>query len=302
MDAWRGIFVVDGGASKTACALMRPDGSVMGRHQAGPCNLWQDPEGAIGAIRAGWVGCGGSDQLADGICLSAGLAGLSGPGSPALVRTAFAGFRQVLLSGDGYAALVGCVGAEPGALIAVGTGSVGCGFDTCGAYAQRGGWGFPAGDRGGGAWIGLQAVTRWLEARDGLRPAMPVLGAALEARLGHDRSAILGWLRGASPARFASLAPAVLAAADRDPAAAGLLHEAAAHLGRLAGGLCHGGTIAVAGGLAAPLLPYLAMLDGGIDVRLAVADAALAGAFKIAQGVRPPEYTAPLYAGDLGCL
>ena len=300
MDACDGIFVVDGGASKTACAWMRPDGHVLARHQAGPCNLWQDSRGAVAAILAGWEGCGGSERLAGGTCLSAGLAGLSGPGLPEFVRTAFAGFRQVLLSGDGYAALVGCVGAEPGALIAVGTGSVGCRFDAHGAYAQRGGWGFPAGDRGGGAWIGLQAVTRWLEARDGLRPAMPALGAALEACLGCDRRAILAWLRGASPARFASLAPLVLEAAGRDEAAAGLLHEAAAHLRVLARGLCDGGSVALAGGLAAPLLPTLAALEGGFDFRLAAADAALQGAFAIAQGVRPPEYPQPLYAGGMG--
>jgi glucosamine kinase len=123
-----------------------------------------------------------------------------------------------------------------------------------------GGWGFPIGDRGGGAWLGFRLVGDWLERRDGLSPitADGPLWEAVRARLGETRPDILAWLRRARPTDFAGLTPAIVAAAAQgDAYADALLDEAAAHLLRLAQALRPSPTepLCLSGGLASVLAP-----------------------------------------------
>lgn len=298
------VFAVDGGASKTDATLFDGAGIALATVREGPCNLYQESAVGIAAIRAAWAGCCAAAGLepvaaAARTTISAGLAGISGPGTQAMFHAAFGAFKHCLLSSDGYAGLVGAFAGGPGGLVSVGTGVVGCRFDAAGFYAQLGGWGFPVGDQGGGAWLGLHLASAWLAHRDGMvmHPGSVGLWRELEAVLGADRGTILGRLRKAPPATYATLAPLAIAAdLAGDAFARELLDAAARHLANLAQAL--GETrVALGGGLAGSLAPRVAraLAGSGVAIDLAARADPIRGALRIAQGVRPAEFI----GGDL---
>ena len=235
------VLAVDGGGTKTEAALLTQDGRELARARTGPCNLYQDPAGGLTAVRVAWEHCRAAAGLGGNAesetCLSAGLAGVSAAGADSRFRTAFAGFAQRRLSSDGYVALLGAFEAAPGALLSIGTGVVAYRLESSGAFRMLSGWGFPAGDRGGGAWLGFRLIADWLESRDGygLLPADHALAERAAELVGKRRDAILDWLRRARPGDFAALArPIVELALAGDGYARGLLQEAAGHHARLA--------------------------------------------------------------------
>lgn len=234
------VLAVDGGGTKTEAALLARDGRELARARTGPCNLYQDPAGGLAAVREAWERCraaAGLDGHAEAeTCLSAGLAGVNAGGAGSRFREAFAGFAERRLSSDGYVALLGAFEAAPGALLSIGTGVVAYRLESGGAFRMLSGWGFPAGDRGGGAWLGFRLAGDWLESRDGYGPLPadhPLVETVAEL-VGRRRDTILDGLRRARPGDFAALArPIVEQAAAGDTYARGLLDEAAGHHARL---------------------------------------------------------------------
>ncbi len=287
------VLCIDGGGTKTEASLRNTDGRDIAQSRTGPCNLFQDPESGLAAITQAWHACCATAGLtpadaAPRTALSAGLAGIHAPGATARLTSHFEAFAELFLSSDGYTMLAGAVPHGPGRLIAVGTGTVGCRFDPAGRFILRGGWGFPVGDEGSGAWLGLQMVAAWLRHRDGAErdPASEPLWQALELKLGQERHQILGWLRGAPPAHFASLAE--IALASPAPAAQRLLDRAATHLRHLALALGGEEPLHLSGGLATSLAPRLRALMSPHQVT-PCAPSALDGAFAIAMGMRDAE-------------
>jgi glucosamine kinase len=288
------VFAVDGGGTKTNTALLDGGGRVLATARGGACNLYQAPDAGLAEIRTCWHTCCATLGLdatdAAGCTISAGLAGVTAAGAPERFAAAFQDFGQALLSSDGYIALVGAFGAEPGAMVSIGTGVVGVRFNAAGEFRQLGGWGFPSGDAGGGAWIGLELVRAWLEHRDGVAPVPEAdpLWRAVEAEVGQERSAVLAHLAGARPAVFAALAPLVIAAEDAFSAA--LLSRAAGHVAALAIALREHDVV-LGGGLAPSLAPLVAPRLGGHGIRLSDRPAdPLLGACMVAIGIRPPQF------------
>ncbi len=292
------VLAMDAGGTGTRAALHAPDGTLLSRAEAGPGNLHQDRAAALatlaGLARRCLASAGPGAPPEAEICLSAGLAGLSAAGAADAVRAAFAGFGRVVLMTDSYAALTGAFAGGAGALMVIGTGSAGRARLPDGTLRRLGGWGFPAGDPGGGAWLGLQLIGAWLDRRDGIgreSRLWPVLDAALPA----GRAALLAWMRAARPADYAAFARPLAEAAD-DPVAAALLDRGFESLLRLARGLTAGSDIdlTLTGGLAPVFVARLAGALAG-PVALAAADAALRGAFLVGRGKAPPE---PAEASD----
>ena len=299
MTRHRFVLAVDGGGSKTEAELTDGAGHVLARARAGRCNLYQDAQAGLAALDAAWCHCcaaAGLDPLAAAkeTLLSAALAGAGAALGRAHFHASALSFAGSWLSTDAYASLLGAFDGGPGVLLGIGTGTVACLRDADGRFVRIGGWGFPAGDQGGGAWMGLQLVTAWLQHLDGARPPTTldgVLWAAAERHVGSGREAILEWLRHAAPADFAGLAPTVLRAAQQGaPLADQILDEAAGHLERLVRALRPGQALPVAlgGGLAAALAPRL---QSRLERTLALQQgAALRGAWLIAAGLAPPEF------------
>ncbi|MEK9660342.1 MAG: BadF/BadG/BcrA/BcrD ATPase family protein, partial [Alphaproteobacteria bacterium] len=112
---------------------------------------------------------------------------------------------------DAYIACVAAHGGRPGAVVIVGTGSVGYRIEAPGRCRLIGGWGFPAGDEGSGAWLGREAVAQALHVLDGRYRHRPTaLHRAVIAHCGGTREAMLAWLFQAPSGRFAELAPLVV--------------------------------------------------------------------------------------------
>ena len=251
---------VDGGGSGTRALLARPDGAVIGDGQAGPSGLsrgiapaWQAIESATlrafesaGLRPADWRDC----------ALGAGLAGASHQPWHDAFLAANIGFARIALDHDSFTMLLGAHGGGPGAIVAAGTGSVGEALRADGSRRTLGGWGFPIGDEGSGAWLGWHAVRHAQAALDGRASAGPLARHVWQV-CGGDHGALLEWCRSAGQFEYAQLAPAVFGAEGDDVHAAALLASAVTELEALALALDPEGALplAVSGSVGRRLAP-----------------------------------------------
>ena len=274
---------IDGGGSGTRVRLARPDGSLVGFGSGGPSALMGGPEAALRAIKtalaAAFTAAGvvppGSRRLAVGM----GVAGATHQPWVEALRKSAPEFGCFEVESDAYTALLGAHGGQPGAVVAIGTGSVGMAEDAHGTRRFVGGWGFPAGDEASGAWMGLRAVAHTEQVSDGRRAEGPLAGAVIKAA---GEEGLRAWVVRANQNRYASLAPLVLAQVHADGAARSIVVDAAAEAARLATALDPDGALPLAwcGGLAAPLQPFLPQ-DLLVRSRAPLADSAT-GALRLA--------------------
>jgi len=227
-----------------------------------------------------------------------GLAGANNEAQRARFVAAAPAVGALRVATDAYIAALGAHNGAPGAIVIVGTGSVGYRIEATGGSLLVGGWGFPVGDEGSGAWLGRAALAQALQFMDGRYPGRPSeLHAALIERCGPSRDDMLEWLLGASSTRYAELAPLVIECAGRGDAAALQLATAAGiEIDALAQALDPGRQVplSLVGGLAQPLTPYLpAPLRDWMREPL---DEPVAGALLLAQGRAPDENLA--WGGD----
>jgi glucosamine kinase len=289
------LIAVDGGATGTRVRVADAAGQRLGEGHAGPSSL------SLG-VAAAWTNIGVALDLA---LADAGLA--PSALADARVGCALAGSRNAgrraaffdsnplglptLLMTDGYASLIGALGGQPGTVLAVGTGVAAHRLHSDHTTSECSGWGFPQGDEGGGAWIGLHAARAVLRHYDGRDTRPSLLHGALTAVMGHTVAALQDWLVGAPSTKLAQLAPLVLAAAaEQDAVALQILHAAGAELALCAQALDGGDPtvpVALVGGLAAALLPYL---PADLTSRIVPAQgAALDGVLLVLAGRAPEE-------------
>ena len=278
------LLGVDGGGTGTRVLLARPDGGVIGRGAAGPSALARGISSAwaeIGrAVALAFADAGLPTAPAGRCALGAGLSGANHRPWHLAFLQANPGFARLELETDAFTMLLGAHAGGFGAIVASGTGSVGEVWHADGRRASVGGWGFPIGDEGSGAWLGFHAMQHAQHAMDGrIRPG--VLAHAVWARCGNDRDALLGWCAQANQFEYAQLAPLVFDAQAADPAAAELLVGATAALALMARALDPDGRVplAVSGSVGQRLAPRLA---ADLRARLVeVADGADAGALNL---------------------
>lgn len=257
---------VDGGGSGTRVRLADRDGRELAEGAGGPSGLlhgigraWAAVEDAAAqAFRAAGLAIPDRQHVAIGL----GLAGVHNKQWAAEFVAANPGYARVALETDAGTTLLGAHQGQAGAIIALGTGSVGEVMLADGSRYEVGGWGFPSGDEAGGAWIGLRAVNHIQQVVDGRATGSPFASAVIAA-CGGTRDAIQVWLANATQTQYAQLARLVLQYADADagadPTARAILLEAGRQVALIAHALDAGASlpIALCGGLAAPLRPYL---------------------------------------------
>ncbi len=223
---------IDGGGTGTRARLTHTDGRFLGEGHSGPSGLTQGIEQAWTHIRLAIldaIQCSELQGLAAPVAANTALGlGLAGANNTKLQQQFFAanpGYRRLKLESDAYTSLLGAHGGQPGALLAIGTGSVGLARHADGRRVEVGGWGFPSGDDGSGAVLGLRALNLAQRVLDGRLPAGPLADAVIAAT-GSTPQAVLGWSCSASQNRFATLAPLIFEHAERDPQAAALIDYA----------------------------------------------------------------------------
>lgn len=217
------------------------------------------------------------------ISLGLGLAGVMTSGDKYRISQEFLDFHSVFVESDAVTACLGAHGSRDGGLVIVGTGSSAV-ARIDGRNIGIGGRGFLLGDDGSGARIGLEALRQALLAADGLREHTP-LSRRLMANFANDPVAATRWSLTAKSNDYAAFAPSVFRSADLgDAVALPIVKEAAKSIDTLIQTLSKMGAknIALVGGIAAPLSPYLARKSAG---HLVVPERdALEGAIMLANG------------------
>ncbi len=220
--------VVDGGGS--GCRLMAFDasGTPCATATNGPASLSLGEEQAWRHIRLGLRALAAQLGEAEDWVPSQLWLGLAGALQPARCERFLAlppASIRVTLVTDGHAQLLGAGGGAAGACVAMGTGSVLHWLDESGRAGMAGGWGYPIGDEGSGAWLGSQLVNAYLWFRDlhETGNATAPVFQALEERIGRSISDVQSWSTCKSPTDMASLVPLIVAAGERGDALANTL-------------------------------------------------------------------------------
>ncbi|MDC8757427.1 BadF/BadG/BcrA/BcrD ATPase family protein [Janthinobacterium fluminis] len=253
---------VDGGGSGTRVRLSRADGSELAQGQNGPSGLAHGIDQAwvaVGnAVLKAFSAAGIAHPPLRHCAIGLGLAGVHNCQWATKFLEKNPGYAAIALESDALTTLLGAHQGQPGAVVAIGTGSVGEVLDARGERREVGGWGFPSGDEAGGAWIGMRAVGHAQQVADGRAAASAFASTVLDACGGH-RDAFQGWLAAANQTAYAQLARLVLEHAADDPTARAILAEAGAQVALIAAALDPSGQLPVAlcGGLAEPLRAYL---------------------------------------------
>jgi N-acetylglucosamine kinase-like BadF-type ATPase len=258
------ILGLDGGGTGTTTWIAEVDGRVLGRGQAGPSNITAiGASAALGSldlsIQAAFQDSGLDACPIEVACL--GIAGFDREEDRTLLRrwadgTAWA--RRLVLVNDGDLVLAAGTPEGWGVALIAGTGSIAVGRDRESRKTRCGGWGFVLGDEGSAfavAVAGLRRVARRADGREPVAPGADILSRRIfQALRVSEPSELVGaiYSGGFDRARVASLAPAVVEAAQEDPALARDILEPAGHeLAELVAGVAHnlgwhGGPLALA--------------------------------------------------------
>ena len=192
----RFLIGVDGGGTGTRARLQDAQGRTLGHGRAGASGLSQGIAQAwhhvVQAVAQAFADAGLAPVAPAEIALGLGLAGAIVPAQRQAFLAADPGYAACVLHSDAITLLAGAHRGRPGIIVAAGTGSVGAVQTAAGALREVGGWGFPVGDEGSGAWLGLRAVQLAQAAFDG-RAAGGGLTDAVLQRCGPDASSLLAW-------------------------------------------------------------------------------------------------------------
>jgi glucosamine kinase len=263
------LIGVDGGGTGTRVRLARKDAqsalTEIAQGAGGPSGLglgiaraWASVQEAAGQA---FAAAGIEQPPLARIAIGLGLAGVHNKQWAAEFVAANPGYAAIRLETDAFTTLMGAHGGAPGAIVAIGTGSVGEVLREDGTRHEVGGWGFPAGDEASGGWIGLRAIGHIEQVLDGRRERSAFADDIIEAcgAVGSNkRDAIQVWLGQATQTAYASLAPLVLRHAN-DPVARAILLDAGSEVAAIAHALDPESRLplALCGGLGAALRDFL---------------------------------------------
>jgi glucosamine kinase len=200
------IIGVDGGGTKTHAVLVDRDKNIIDECFYGPANIKTNLNLAYSAI------AGSIDELllrnslvSDNVKIGVGVAGYSVTDKRnKLTELLSQKYSRIKINSDCHIACLAAHAGTDGAIIICGTGVVGYYIEQKTAV-QIGGWGFPHGDLGGAAWIGLQICQHTCQAIDGAIEFSPLLNAVFN-KFNQDANSYKTWLLNATPSDYAGIA------------------------------------------------------------------------------------------------
>lgn len=276
---------IDGGGSRCRARLETADGRPLGSGVSGPAAMRFGfdivRDSIMAATREALSEAGLTEDVLKDTFAGIGLAGTGQVGAREALESWRYPFAGAWFEGDGYLALLGAFGGEDGAIVIVGTGSIGITYQP--KLLRVGGYGFPVSDEGSGADLGLNAVRHALRTLDG-RSEPSAFSKDVLAMFASDPAAVIGWVEHANATDYAGVAPLVVQHASAgDEAARRLMVQAAAQIAEIVDTLFQAGVsrVALCGGLADVIKEYL---PARVTARLTAPQAdALAGGILLAK-------------------
>lgn len=253
---------IDAGGTSTKARLTDGTGKVLAETTGGAANA----RIGVDALHSRLMDVGtraielaklGAEQTATIRC-GMGIAGINRMGMKAQIQSLVFPFASVQFSSDAMIANLGAHLGGDGAILILGTGSVGLvkrGEDSF----SIGGYGFPISDEGSGAALGLSAIRHALRALDGRTRPSP-LSQAVTQQFEHAIPRVIAWMDEAAPGDYASFAPLVMDYADRgDEIALSIVRDAALHVERFIETIVARGAprCVLMGGLSERMKPWL---------------------------------------------
>lgn len=253
---------IDAGGTASKARVVDQDGKVLGAAKAGPANARIGLDAlhqtlldlCFGALRDGGI----DESDYPSVRVGMGIAGINRMGMKQQIQALDFPFANVQLTSDSVIANLGAHMGADGAILILGTGSVGLvkrGEDNF----SIGGYGFPISDEGSGAALGLSAIRHALRALDGRTRPTP-LSQAVTKQFDHAIPKVIAWMDDAAPGDYASFAPLVMDYAEiGDEIALSIVRDAAQHVERFIETIIAKGGVrcVLMGGLAPRIRPWL---------------------------------------------
>ncbi|WP_273428555.1 BadF/BadG/BcrA/BcrD ATPase family protein [Chitinibacter tainanensis] len=258
------LIGVDGGGTGTRITIAKLDGVELVRAEAGASALGQGIDKAwaniTAAIKDGFNKLGLGEVDFARCAVGFGLSGVTVKAWADEFIAKNPGFGRIIVETDGYSTLLGAHNGDHGAIIAIGTGSIGEAWLPSGERLEVGGWGFPTSDEGSGAYLGLKAINHVQRIMDGRRP-LTDFGRKLLSITGDTREQVFAWMGKMKQGECASLSPVVVEFGQSDEVAKSFLLDAGQEIVNIASALRASAPelpIAICGGgLSEALRPYI---------------------------------------------
>lgn len=239
------ILGVDGGATKTICAIANEDFQVIGVGVAGPCNYnvvgvadaRRNVEMAIQQAYSSIEDKELRDKIAEIGCF--GIGGLTTQSDYEIISSQIVPFESAknrVIVNDVIVAFYAATNGEPGIVVVAGTGSIAYGVNSRNESMISGGWGWLIGDEGSAFYIAKQALALAAKAYDGRGRKTALINMFVEEFKVKDFKEIVPKIyHEVKSTNIASLSRVVFSAAKRgDKVAIKILREASEELGRAA--------------------------------------------------------------------
>lgn len=262
------LLGIDGGGTKCKAVLMDQDNNILGVGQSGSSNPVYGVEQAQRSIvesatralqHASTSHEGIRNFRLNDISAGIGLAGVNIPHMYDLMAKWQSPFKTKYITTDLFVACLGAHNGHDGAVMVSGTGS--CGFSYVNGNSKIvGAHGFPQGDKGSGAWYGLQAVEAVLLSLDELGPITTIAHYLCKELKVHSAVGIVEKVASQSSPIFARLACTVFyAAKDKDPVAMSIIKEGVSYISDVAKLLNQSSPtrISFIGGMSKSITPFL---------------------------------------------
>ena len=254
---------IDGGGTKCKAIIVNSDNQILGTGISGPGNPLHGFEQATASIiesaTLALKDAGLADVTLSELAAGVGLAGVNLPVLYKQMSQWQHPFKEMYLATD---LLIACLGAhqgEDGAVMITGTGS--CGFSHVAKETfMIGGHGFPYGDKGSGAWTGLQAVQQVLLSLDELTPKTLLQQCLLQHLQVNNAVEMVEIIAGKPAVFFANMARLVYQAANEgDAIAQAIVKDGAGYISDIARKLLtkNPPRISLIGGLSPVITPWL---------------------------------------------
>ena len=210
------IIGVDGGGSKTHAILIDKTRNIIAEAFNGSANINSDLSLAQNSIKSVIDELILKYQLQNkNIAIGIGVAGYSAvQNRNQLLKNLSLSYPTIKLSSDCHIACLAAHSGHEGCIIICGTGVVGY-YIQNNIGQQIGGWGFPHGDLGGAAWLGLEICRYTCKAIDGIIPFSPLLNHVFN-QFNHSFSEFKIWLLQAKPSDYAHISRLISQFKDSD--------------------------------------------------------------------------------------